>query len=303
MNAPTGGGAPAGARPMPERRARELVKTIVREPLVHFLLLGVLIFGVAALWSARREDAARRIVVDQALVRHLAARYEAQLGAAPSKAQLASLIDDYVREEVRVREAKRLGLDQDDEIVRRRLASKYDFLQSDLARPREPTPAKLAQYYERHRQEFAEPAAVTFTHVYFSPDRDGEAAARARAASALAALAATNVTRAPERGDPFPLQSDYASAGRLEVVQQFGDNELVVTLFTGPVGRWLGPVRSGYGWHLVYVSERDDSRIPPLDAIRERVTTAYLDAAREQAVRERDAALERRYVIVRPDRP
>ena len=281
------------------RRVRHVLGHVVREPLVHFFLLGVLIFAGSAVVTASHDDAARRIVVDAPLVRHLAGRYESQMGMPPTKSQLDALIEDYIQEELRFREAKRLELDKDDEIIRRRLASKFDFLQGDPGAVREPTAPEIQAYYDAHQQEFAQPATATFTHVYFSPDRDGEPGARARAEEALAALASTTVTRAPERGDPFSLQIDFVDVRRLDVVQAFGENSLADAVFGGAVARWLGPVRSGYGWHLVYVSRREEPHVLPLAEIREKVQAAYLDAVRAHAARERDAALERRYIVER----
>jgi len=256
-------------------------------------------FAASALVDARRDDAARRIVVDDKVVSRLAALYRVQLGRSPSRAELDALVEQHVREEVQFREARRMGLDKDDEIVRRRLASKLDFLERDTAAVPEPSAAELQRYYETHEKDFVQPATATFTHVYFSPDRGGDEAARARAETVLATLQKGRRTRAPELGDPFPLQTDFAGVARLDVAQQFGSEPMAESVFSGPLGRWSGPVRSGYGWHLVYVSHRDDARVPPLAEIRDRVEAACVDAAKERANRERYAALEKRYVVER----
>jgi hypothetical protein len=262
-------------------------------------VLGGLLFAASAFLDARRDDAARRIVVDDAVVKRLAALYEAQLGRPPSREQLEALVDQHVREEVQFREARRMGLDKDDEIVRRRLASKLDFLERDTAAVREPSAAELERYFEAHSTDFVQPATAAFSHVYFSPDRGGDAAARARAETALATLQKGRRTRAPELGDPFPLQTDFAGVARLDVAQQFGSDPMAESVFAGPLGRWSEPVRSGYGWHLVYVSRREDARVPPLAEVQEKVKAACVDAAKEQANRERYAALEKRYVVER----
>jgi hypothetical protein len=280
-------------------RLRRALRFATREPLVHFALLAALIFGGSALVTARRDDAQRRIVVDQARVRQLSARFEAQMGSPPTEAQQNALIEDYVQEEIRFREAKRLGLDQDDEIVRRRLASKFDFLQADVPAARAPTSAELERFYASHGADFAESARVTFTHVYFSPDRDGSDAARVRAEKVLATLVTTPATRAPELGDRFALQTDFGHVSRLDVVQTFGDASLADAIFSAPVGRWMGPLRSGYGWHLAYVSARDAEHVPPLGQIRDKVVAAYLSSASDAARRDRDGAVERRYVVER----
>jgi hypothetical protein len=280
-------------------RRRAFIRKVAHEPLVHFLLLGALIFAASAIVNRHRDDAARRIVVDKNLIVHFITLYHAQMGTLPSKNQLDSMIEGYIREEVQFREGKRMGLDNDDEIIRRRLASKFDFLQRDLVTVPDPTSEELRRYYDSHQKDFLQPANVTFTHVYFSPDHGGDAAARSRAERALLTLEPGSVTRAPDLGDRFPLQVDYAGVARLDLVQQFGDSPIVDCVLTNPVNRWSGPVRSGYGWHLIYVSHRDEARVPPFPEIQDKVKTAYTDAVKEKANEEKYDALAKRYIIER----
>jgi peptidyl-prolyl cis-trans isomerase C len=281
------------------RGNRYSLRKIVHEPLVHFLLLGVLIFAASAIVNKHREDAARRIVIDENLVMHFVTLYEAQMGAIPSKSQLDAMIEGYIREEVQFREAKRMGLDNDDQIVRRRMASKFDFLQRDLVAVPDPSGEELRRYYESHQKDFLQSASVTFTHIYFSPDHGGDLEAHSRAEQALAKLQSESVTRAPGLGDRFALQTDYAGVARLDLVQQFGDKPIVESLFTNPVNRWSGPVRSGYGWHLIYVSHREEAKVPPLNEIQNKVRMAYMDAAKEKANQEKYDALQKQYIIER----
>ena len=281
------------------RDRRHIVGKIVHEPLVHFLLLGALIFAASAIVNKHRDDAARRIVVDKNLIVHFIALYQAQMGTLPSKNQLDSMIEGYIREEVQFREAKRMGLDKDDEIIRRRLASKFDFLQRDLVAVPDPSIEELRRYYDSHRKDFLQPASVTFTHIYFSPDHGGDAAARLRAERAFLTVRSGSVARAPDLGDRFPLQVDYAGLSRLDLVQQFGDSQFVDCVLANPINRWNGPVRSGYGWHLVYVSHRDEAKVPAFAEIRDKVKAAYMDAAKEKANEEKYDALAKKYVIER----
>jgi hypothetical protein len=272
---------------------------MIHEPLVHFLLLGALILAASAIVSKHRDDASRRIVIDKSLVLHFIKLEQAQMGTPPSKSQLDGMIEDYIREEVEFREAKRMGLDKDDEIVRRRLASKFDFLQRDLVTVPDPSAGELQLYYAEHQKDFLQRASVTFTHIYFSPDHGGDAVARSRAEQALIKLQSGPVTRAPQLGDPFPLQSDYADVQRLDLLQQFGDGPIVDSVFATPVNRWAGPVHSGYGWHLVYVTHREETHAPPLEEIRDKVKAAYVDDMKEKANQERFEALKKQYVIDR----
>lgn len=281
------------------RVCRSVIRKIASEPLVHFLLLGALILIASGVVNKQRNDAERRIVIDKNLMVHFITLYQAQMGTLPSKSQLDGMIDDYIREEVQFREARRMGLDKEDEIVRRRLSSKFDFLQRDLVTVPEPSTEDLRLYYDSHQKDFLQPARVTFTHIYFSPDHGGEQAAQTRAEKALVKIRSTSLTRAPELGDHFPLQTDYSDFERLDLVQQFGDGPIVDGILSSPVHQWAGPLRSGYGWHLIYVSHREEVSVPPFDEVRDKVKDAYMDAMKEKANRERYDAYRKQYVIER----
>lgn len=269
----------------------------LNEPLLQFFVLGAALFAVAHVVEQHRANAAREIVIDPPLVERLSKLYELQTGSLPSKARLSKLIDEYVREEVLFREAVRMGLDQDDEIVRRRLTQKLDFLQRDLQAIADPTESGLRQFYAEHPERFQVPAAVSFSHVYFSPDRDGAEGARKRAEQALVGLKASAVERASETGDRFPLQYDFSGLSPAEAAQSFGQSPILETLFSAPAGQWTGPVESGYGFHLVFVTARKEAAVPPFDTIREKVKEAYLDAARRDGNEKRFEEMKRGYAV------
>jgi hypothetical protein len=188
-------------------------------------------------------------------------------------------------------------LDQDDEIVRRRLIQKLEFLQRDLTAVPTPTEAQLQAYYDAHRERFALPAHVSFTHVYFSPDRLGSSAAQQRAREARHALA-TNAD-AEQLGDVFPLQNSFSDFTRAEAIQVFGGTPIVDALFAAPQGQWSEPVRSGYGWHLIRVAARSNSTVPSYANVRTQVRDAYLQDASTAANRRQLETLRARYDIVR----
>jgi len=271
----------------------------VREPLLQFFFLGAVLFAAAHGRATEKADASRRIVVDAGVVRRLAALYEMQAGTKASPSKLEVLVDDYIREEVLYREAVRMGLDQNDEIVRRRLSQKLEFLERSLVDVPDPSDAALEEYYEQHAAQFTAPATVTFSHIYFSPDIDGSAAAKRRAEAVLRQIESRHAVRAREAGDPFPLQHDYAAIEKRDVAQLFGQFPIVDALFSAPTGRWIGPVQSGYGWHLVFISRRQEPALLPLVQIKARVKQAYLDTKRREVNEQKIEELERAYHITR----
>jgi peptidyl-prolyl cis-trans isomerase C len=271
---------------------------VAREPLFHFFVVGALLFALGQQHKAATDT--YRIVVTPERVAKLEADYRAQFGQGPSPAGRQRLVDQWIDEEVLFRQAKAMKLDQDDEIVRRRLVQKMQFLQQDLSPPAEPSEADLQAFYRAHAALYAAPARVSFSHIYFSPDH-GEAAGRAAALAALARLDDSTV-RAPERGDNFPDLYDYAGFGPDEATRLFGDTEVAHALFTAPTGKWSGPFRSGYGWHLIRVSSVEPAHSPPLAEIHDRVRADAIAATQATANRRAFARLKSRFTVVRQDR-
>ncbi len=291
--------AAAGGTPAWRERsggARRLLGRIVREPLVHFFLAGLVLYGLAV--HHRAQTDIYRIVVTPERVSKLAADYRQQFGAPPTPQGVQALIDRYVDEEILFRQGLAMRLDQDDEIVRRRVVQKMQFLQQDLATPQEPSEAALEAYYKDHLARYAHPGHVAFSHIYFSPERGGDEAARRRAAAVLAELNDA-VSRAPDRGDAFADLYDYAAFGPTEARRLFGDSELARRVFQAPVGRWSGPYRSAYGWHLVRVQSAEAAQAPALSEVRDQVRTDVITDAQAEANRKSFAALKARFAVVR----
>jgi len=213
--------------------------------------------------------------------------------------ELKVLVEANTTEEVMYREALRLGLDKDDEIVRRRLVQKYEFLNQDLATPPEPTDGALRDYFQQHQEQYRLPDRVTFTHVYFSPDTRGEDGARAAAAALGARLDAQHATRAAEQGDRFPGPSDFAAAAREDLERALGREGLAQAVFGVAIGQWSGPLRSGFGWHCVYVSAREEARPAAFAEVRERVRSDWLEAERARRNADAIAALRAHFEIMR----
>ena len=177
------------------------MKRLLREPLVHFLLIGAVLFGLySATQSARPATAASkeiRLSVDE--IAQLTLLYQSQWRRRPTPQELARMVENKVQQEILYREALAMGLDKDDEIVKRRMAQKMQFLAEDVAAAREPTTAELQDWFDKHSAAFAQPPRLSFRHLYFSPDRRG-ASARGDAANALARLSGQ-----PEEAKIAPL--------------------------------------------------------------------------------------------------
>jgi peptidyl-prolyl cis-trans isomerase C len=285
-----------GPEPERQRRVRRWLLFIVREPFFQFIALGLLIWlGLARIESANSRYVIR---VGPAQLQRLTLAYEQQYSQPPSVEQLRQLVDRYIIEEIFLREGLALNLDKDDEIVRRRIAQKFEFLQTDLAVPLPPASGVLEKWFKSHQVRYVTPPQVTFTQIYFSTDRDGDDATQARAKRVLLQLLVHRTQRAAYMGDSFPGPTDIGALDADAAERLFGKSELTEKLFAAPVGQWYGPVRSGYGWHLVYVTQRRPPALPQLDDIRSRVLADYLEEQRQALNAQSFEQLRAKYKII-----
>jgi peptidyl-prolyl cis-trans isomerase C len=259
-------------------RLRAWIIFCAREPFFHFIVLGLIVWS--GLEYVQSLNTRYVIHIGPAQKQRLATAYQLQYGQDPTADQLASLVDRYVTEEIFLREGLALNLDKDDEIVRRRIAQKYEFLQTDLSVPQDPAPGVLERWFETNGSRYTTPARVVFTQVYFSADRDGDEGAQVRARKALEVLQQNHAARAPELGDSFPGPVEPGAVALDAAERIFGKSDLTDQLFKAPAGQWVGPYRSGFGWHLVKVTEQLAPQPARLDDVRARVLQDYLDDQR-----------------------
>lgn len=272
----------------------------LRDPLLHFLAIGALLFAVYSRLGGG-ERPAGEVVLGSAEIEALAAGWERQWRRPPTTPELERLVEEEVRRELLYREALRLGLDRDDDVVRRRLIEKMEFIGAELAgsaAPAEPAEAELERFFEANRDRYREAARVSFSHVFFDPALRG-AAAEADARRALADLLgeAEPPPRAPELGDPFPLQTDYPDKTREQIARHFGAPfaDAVLAL---PEQGWAGPLESTYGVHLVYRGERREGRRLELAEVRDRLAADWAEEGRRLASERLIAELRERYPVV-----
>lgn len=273
----------------------------VREPLVHFAVLAGMLFVVLSEPNASEEVADdSRIVISAAEVDLMAVAWTQRWQRPPSEDELAGMVREAIREQVLYREALALGLDRDDVVIRRHLRQKYEFVTQDLAYDADPDEATLLAYYNAQPDRYAQSAQVSFSHILFSTDRRG-AAAEADAAQALADLqSATGPEGADLLGDATSLPSGFEKISAVEVEALFGP-DFAASLLRQEAGRWSGPIPSGYGLHLVWVSERISGGPIAFEAVRQRVKD---DWVYEQRVAANEAIflklLDRYEVVVEP---
>ena len=272
----------------------------IREPLVQFIVLGAAIYGAYAFLGERsEEEQERRIVITEAQITSIANGFARRWNRPPTDEELLGLVRDYLRESLLYREALAMGLDEDDHIIRRRLAQKLEFLTSDLVRLEEPGDDVLESFLRDNMSQFRAPDLVTFSHVFLDPDQRGETTL----ADAEALKGELDAAGAPTRellgkGDRFMMQSYFPEASFREVQRQMGAGFAEQVMELEP-GRWHGPVLSGYGVHLVWVSDFQAGAEPTLADVRQDVLDEYYRVKTEEFnARYLDALMERYEVIV-----
>jgi hypothetical protein len=275
------------------------VKAILREPLLHFLLIGAALFLYFHFsGSGSAGPGSTRIVLSSGQIAHLEAGFTRTWSRPPTEAELKGLIDDWVREEVAVREAMSAGLDRDDTVIRRRLRQKLEFLVEDNAEASAPTDDELKAWIAQHADRYRSDPRVAFRQVFVNRERRG-ASADAEAAAILKRLTSAGPSaRIDDLGDATMLPRDVELAPMRDVDRTFGSG-FAQQLDAVEPGRWSGPIRSSYGLHLVLVRERVEGALPSFEALRPVATREILAERRtRQMAAMYDRLLEKYKVVV-----
>jgi hypothetical protein len=277
----------------------------LREPLVQFVLIGVVLFAIYQVLHPRAAEPSdsQKVVLTADDLDQMTLMWRAQGRPPPSPQEIQSLLDNKIREEVLYREALKLGLDKDDTIVKRRMVQKMDFLAEDLSNLREPSREELKTWFAKNNQRFTMPGRASFRHLYFSFDKHGKQTSNV-AAEALTKISAqsANSPEAAAVADPFMFQNYYRDCSFDEMAKTFGP-QFARSLFTLNPGSWQGPIESGYGWHLVFVDSLTPARVAEFEEVETDVRTQWVSAQREEIKRRMYEEMKSRYEIVLPGKP
>lgn len=273
-------------------------RAVLREPLLHFLLIGAALFLFFQWKDVGPRRGQQQIVVAADRVALLAAAYEKAWGRPPTDADVKGLVEDWVREEVAVREATAAGLDRDDTVIRRRLRQKFELMVEEQDGRADPTDTELEAYLKANSERFVRPATVSFEQILLS----------SQASDDIERLAA-NARRALERGaDPASLGQHSMLPSRLEstrldlVGREFGA-DFAATIGQLQAGKWSAPIRSPFGMHIVRVTHFEPAGTPELADVRAAVERDWEDARRRDARAATYRKLLEGYEVVIEKRP
>jgi len=276
--------------------SRSRVRTLLREPLVQFVALGGLLFLA---WSQVEDKVAppenRIVITAQQVERATDYFYQTHLRL-PDPDELQPLIEEEIQAEVAFREGQALGLDRDDEIIRRRIRQKLEFMTEDVIDQAKPSDAVLQAYLDAHRDQFGAGPQIVFSQIYLDPSRHGDHLA-ADADRLLARLnSGDGRLDYGTDSDTLPVPNDFEATALPDVTAMFG-TDFAAALPKQQVGKWVGPIRSGYGLHLVLVRDVKAGKPPELAEVRDQVVREYQAEHRAEANQDAYRKMRAKYVI------
>ena len=268
------------------------IRKLLREPMLHFLLIGIALFG-AYRRMAPGDSGGRRIVITQGVVDDLVTQHVAARGREPSTTELNHLIESYVRDEILYREGVSLGLERDDIVVKRRVRQKIEMIAEEDASTRAPTDADLSAYLTANQARFVQPTILTFEQVFLGQLASGHGVVHAVAVSREVLRSATD----PEKlGKPTLLPYRMTLTPADLVARDFGAS-FAAALERVPVGEWVGPIDSSFGAHYVRVSDRTPAVAPQLTAVRDRVVREWENERRQRARNDAYTTMRDKYQV------
>ena len=267
-----------------------MLRRLVREPLLHFLLLGGLLFVLFGRGAPESPAGGTEIVLTAADIERIAAGFSTTWQRPPSDVELRGAINDYIREEVLYRTGLSLGLDKDDTIVRRRIRQKMDFFLEDTVG--EPDGAELQAFFDANADKFRVEPRISFRQIFLSSKRNDP---KADAEALLPQLVALG-PNAQGGGDPLILPETVGLTPLSQIDTQFGEGFARALSMVEP-GHWAGPIKSAYGFHLVLVTTTEPSRLPPFEEVHDAVQREWFAARRATVLDEQYQKLQARYHV------
>jgi len=278
------------------------MKKLLKDPLLHFLLIGAALFLVFGLIKSPAGIEENRIVITSGDIEALQANFARTWQRPPTESEVSGLIEDRVRDEIAYREAVAMGLDQGDSVIRRRLRMKMELIVEDVAGLSPPTDEDLETYLAEYRESFRQQPQVSFIHVYLNSDKRG-ARVEDDAREVLARISAAGIDADPESySDPSMLPKELPLYYIKDIGRLFGVDFSRQILEVKP-GAWTGPVWSSYGLHLVYVRERIEGRDPKLDEVRKEVEREWSAMRRKEFKQATYKKLRERYTVIIEETP
>lgn len=241
------------------------MRKILKEPLFHFLLLGALIFALYGIVN-RKTDDERTILIDDFDMNNIIASWEMQWKRLPTDEELKNLVQQNIKQEIFYQEALKMNLDHNDEIIKRRLSQKMQFLSNDLAAMNEPSDEDIQKYYDLHFTAYLSPYKFSFYQIVFNQDNRNDPLGDAEAF--MSQINNLSIEEVKTKGDALPFPFFFENIDADDLNRQLG-NDFSKSLEQVEKGSWTGPVQSGFGYHLIYLTDKTGPQIPEIESIKD----------------------------------
>jgi peptidyl-prolyl cis-trans isomerase C len=308
MNGPSPERHDAGLSPRETKSTQRAQGSVLmrwlREPLLHFLLIGGVGAAVYAyVHQGESTSTNYQVVLSLDDLKQLDISFYSQWHRQPTPDEFTGLVEQFIRQEILYREALAMGLDKDDTIVKRRMAQKMEFLSEDVKTAHEPTSEDLKAWYANNTEKFASPDRATFRHLFFGFDMHGDNAKKDAEATLQRIAAMSEETGADKaHADPFMFQDYYGDRAAYQLAKEFGP-AFAVGMFKLKPGSWQGPIESGYGWHLVWIESIAPGGVPAFEEVEPDVKTAWLADQKAIQWQKAYATMRAKYEVIAPQPP
>jgi len=281
----------------------KLLNKIIKEPLVHFIIIGAIAFALYSFVKGSYVDKDYAIQISKSEVEAMINKWMAQLKRPPAKEEIDIFLEDYVQREILFREAKSMGLDKNDMVIKNRMLQKIDFLTNDLLVTTAPTDAEALKHFKDNLEKYTIPGKIDFIHIFFNLDKRNFDDAEQTALDLKKSL--NQSSSVPnnyfEKGDLFILPYEFYDLSKNEVTNKFGQSELSENLFGLEEKEWRGPFLSSYGMHLVYISNKKSSVTLKFEDVKSDIKDLLIKNKRRDTKKRLISELKKKYVITYTD--
>lgn len=248
------------------------MKKIIKEPFFHFILLGIALFLLYGLVNDN-SNSKDTIIINDFDVSALISKWEMQWKRQPTEQELQKLIGLNIKQEIYYQEALKMNFDHNDEIIKRRLAQKMKFLSNDIAGMVEPSDVELKEYYQQNTDKYLAPASYSLYQITFSPDKRKDN--YRDAAETLQQFPNATFEEMKSRGDLLPINYFFENLDVKEFGLKLGSKFSTALEETQDINKWIGPIPSGFGYHLVFITEKNAPSIAVFESIKKNVIRDY----------------------------
>ena len=247
------------------------VKTLLREPLVLFILIGSVLYLLQALAINNKPSASRQIIITSEQLKQLESGFSNTWLRLPTEIEMEGLIADQIRNEVFYREALAMGLEENDQVIRNRLRQKLELLMDNMASVNVPSEKMLEAFLQENADDFKKDYQVSFIQVFVNPELHSDP--QLVAENLLDQL--RDGASAEDLGDRTLMGYAFPEYSQTDVARRFG-TDFARQIMLVKSNDWSGPLNSGIGLHLIRIDHFEEGTLPELSEIRSSVEREWM---------------------------